>query len=96
MSVTTTLALVIALAAAQPAQEPEQLPDFGGNYAELTPRQKSLIDDLVRRYAELGRDARRALSAFADDVRQGRFPSPEESYDDPTLLNTEPIRKIYG
>jgi 3-methyl-2-oxobutanoate hydroxymethyltransferase len=50
----------------------------------------------VRRYAELGRDARRALSAFADDVREGRFPSTEESYDDPSLSSAEPIRKIYG
>ena len=63
--------------------------DLLGLEDRLSPR-------FVRRYAELGRDARRALSAFADDVRQGRFPSSEESYDDPTLLNTEPIRKIYG
>jgi 3-methyl-2-oxobutanoate hydroxymethyltransferase len=50
----------------------------------------------VRRYAELGRDARRALSTFADDVRKGRFPSTEESYDDPSFSTAEPIRKIYG
>ncbi len=50
----------------------------------------------VRRYAELGRDARRALSTFADDVRKGRFPSTEESYDDPSFSTAEPIRKICG
>ena len=50
----------------------------------------------VRRYAELGRDARRALSTFADDVRKGRFPSTEESYDDPSFSTAEPIRTIYG
>jgi hypothetical protein len=36
------------------------------------------------------------LSAFAADVREGRFPSNEESYDDPTLSGATPIRKIYG
>lgn len=34
----------------------------------------------VRRYAELGADARTALTAFAADVRQGRFPSSDETY----------------
>ena len=34
----------------------------------------------VRRYADLGDAARRALAAFRDDVRAGRFPSAEESY----------------
>ena len=35
----------------------------------------------VRRYAELGRDVERAFAAYADDVRAGRFPSPDESYE---------------
>jgi 3-methyl-2-oxobutanoate hydroxymethyltransferase len=35
----------------------------------------------VRRYAELGRDIERAFAAYADDVRNGRFPSSDESYD---------------
>lgn len=34
----------------------------------------------VRRYASLKDDAVSAMSTFADDVRTGRFPSPEESY----------------
>lgn len=34
----------------------------------------------VRRYAELGKEAERAFSAYAADVRAGRFPSPDESY----------------
>ncbi len=34
----------------------------------------------VRRYASLKADAVAALTAFADDVRAGRFPSAEESY----------------
>ena len=34
----------------------------------------------VRRYADLGETARRALMAFREDVRAGRYPSAEESY----------------
>lgn len=34
----------------------------------------------VRRYARLGDDAVAAVTAYADDVRTGRFPSQEESY----------------
>ena len=34
----------------------------------------------VRRYAELGTAGVEALRSFADDVRTGAFPSPEESY----------------
>jgi len=34
----------------------------------------------VRRYASLKDDAVAAVSAFADDVRTGRFPGPAESY----------------
>ena len=34
----------------------------------------------VRRYASLKADGVAALAAYADDVRSGRFPGPEESY----------------
>ena len=50
MRVIAIVAWALVLAAAQPAQEPEAIPDFGGEYAELTPRQKALIDDLFRRF----------------------------------------------
>jgi 3-methyl-2-oxobutanoate hydroxymethyltransferase len=49
----------------------------------------------VRRYAELGKAAAEALERFVDDVRAGRFPSPAESYDDPSLGEGS-VRKIYG
>ncbi len=52
-----------------------------------------LAPKFVRRYAELGGQARDAISAFAEDVRQGRYPTLDEAYDDPTK---ERIRKIYG
>jgi 3-methyl-2-oxobutanoate hydroxymethyltransferase len=35
----------------------------------------------VRRYAELGKAAGEAFAAYAADVKAGRFPSAEESYD---------------
>jgi 3-methyl-2-oxobutanoate hydroxymethyltransferase len=35
----------------------------------------------VRRYAEVGESIRRAVSAFRDDVRSGRYPSPAETYE---------------
>jgi 3-methyl-2-oxobutanoate hydroxymethyltransferase len=40
----------------------------------------------VRRYAELGRVATEAVAAFAEDVRQGRFPSDAETYHGPAGL----------
>lgn len=47
----------------------------------------------VRRYAELGASAREAIARYAADVREGRFPSAEESYGRPT---PEPVDKVYG
>jgi 3-methyl-2-oxobutanoate hydroxymethyltransferase len=40
----------------------------------------------VRQYADLGRIATEAVSAFASDVRSGAFPSDEESYHGPADL----------
>jgi 3-methyl-2-oxobutanoate hydroxymethyltransferase len=39
-----------------------------------------ILPKFVRRYASLKADGIAALSAFADDVRAGRFPADEESY----------------
>lgn len=74
-------------------------PDCDGQvlvFHDLLGLEERLSPKFVRRYAELGSEARQALSAFATDVREGNFPSAEESYDDPTLPRAEPIRKIYG
>lgn len=74
-------------------------PDCDGQvlvFHDLLGLEDRLSPRFVRRYAELGQEARRALSTFANDVREGRFPSIEESYDDPTIPSAEPIRKIYG
>ena len=42
--------------------------------------QDRILPKFVRRYAELGSEGVRALSAYADDVRTGAFPSASESY----------------
>jgi 3-methyl-2-oxobutanoate hydroxymethyltransferase len=42
--------------------------------------QDRILPKFVRRYAELGADGVRALSAYADDVRTGAFPTAAESY----------------
>ncbi|MGH7753567.1 MAG: 3-methyl-2-oxobutanoate hydroxymethyltransferase [Gemmatimonadales bacterium] len=35
----------------------------------------------VKRYAELAASARKAVTQFGEDVRQGRYPDPEHSFD---------------
>jgi 3-methyl-2-oxobutanoate hydroxymethyltransferase len=47
----------------------------------LAPTDVTWKPRFVRRYAELGQTVAGAFKAYADDVRAGRFPSPEESYD---------------
>ena len=34
----------------------------------------------VKRYADVGSEIRRALEAYAEDVRSGDFPAPEHTY----------------
>lgn len=54
--------------------------DVLGLFDRFTPR-------FVKRYAELGREATRALAAFCEEVRSGDFPGPEHSFDmDPREL----------
>lgn len=48
--------------------------DFLGLHEGLRPK-------FVRRYAELGAEIEAAARAFASDVREGRFPSNDESYE---------------
>lgn len=40
----------------------------------------------VRRYAAIGDEIQKAIAAYAHDVREGTFPSPEESYPNPDEL----------
>ena len=54
----------------------------------------------MRRYAELGVASREAIARFAEDVRAGRFPAPEESYGaGPGGSGARPgedVKKLYG
>lgn len=49
--------------------------DMLGAFTDFRPK-------FVRRYAELGMDAERAIAAYADDVRARRFPSAEHVFKD--------------
>jgi 3-methyl-2-oxobutanoate hydroxymethyltransferase len=48
-------------------------PDLLGLFEAFRPK-------FVRRYAELGEATRKAVRAYADDVRSGKFPSESESF----------------
>jgi 3-methyl-2-oxobutanoate hydroxymethyltransferase len=53
----------------------------------------------VRRYAQVGTESREAIAAFAADVRSGRFPAPEESFEDPAFPSVPaetPHERLYG
>lgn len=67
------------------------LHDLLGLEERITPR-------FVRRYAQLAPQVREAVAAYAEDVRAGRFPGPEESYGDPTLKAAagEGVGRLYG
>jgi len=49
-------------------------------YHDLLGLEERIAPRFVRRYAELGKLSREGIARFADDVRAGRFPAPEESY----------------
>jgi len=48
--------------------------DMLGIFDKFKPR-------FVRRYAELGKEMREAFGKYIQDVKKGKFPSPEESFD---------------
>ncbi len=53
-------------------------------YHDLLGLEDRLAPRFVRRYAHQGSDARTAIESFADDVRNRRFPTQDESYADPS------------
>lgn len=73
-------------------------PDCDGQvlvYHDLLGLEDRLAPRFVRRYAAQGEETRRALERFAADVREGRFPSAEESYSDP-IRGQDGVQKLYG
>lgn len=62
-------------------------------FHDLLGLEDRLAPKFVRRYADLGSRAREAISRFAADVREGRYPTLDESYDDP---GEGQMRRVYG
>jgi 3-methyl-2-oxobutanoate hydroxymethyltransferase len=48
--------------------------DIAGLFDEFKPK-------FVRRYGDLAAELEKIARAFVDDVREGRFPGPDESYE---------------
>ncbi|HEX9942008.1 MAG TPA: 3-methyl-2-oxobutanoate hydroxymethyltransferase [Thermoanaerobaculia bacterium] len=72
-------------------------PDCTGQvlvYHDLLGMEERIAPRFVRRYAELGLLSREAIARFAEDVRAGRFPAPEESYG--VTRPAEEPAKLYG
>lgn len=66
-------------------------------YHDLLGLEERIAPRFVRRYAQLGSEARRALETFAADVRARRFPAEAESYRDPSRpALVEAVGKLYG
>jgi 3-methyl-2-oxobutanoate hydroxymethyltransferase len=70
-------------------------------FHDLLGMEERIAPRFVRRYAELGLQAREGIERFAADVREGRFPSPEESYGEgkrpaDSAGSAGEIKKIYG
>lgn len=64
-------------------------PDCDGQvlvYADLLGFATGQLPRFVRRYAEIGAAATEALNRFAADVREGRYPAPDECYPAPPGL----------
>ena len=64
-------------------------------YHDLLGVEDRMAPKFVRRYAQQGDDARRALRAYADDVRTGAFPNADESFGHLTPPEAQ-VEKIYG
>lgn len=65
-------------------------------YHDLLGLEERIAPRFVRRYAQLGQASRSAIEAFAADVRQLRFPAPEESYGGGQPKAPAEVGRLYG
>jgi len=66
-------------------------------YHDLLGLEERIAPRFVRRYAELGVASREGIARFAADVREGRFPAPEETYGSGGAVRpAEDLKKLYG
>ena len=65
-------------------------------YHDLLGMEERIAPRFVRRYAELGQALPRGDRALREDVRAGRFPSPEEGYGGGPAKPAEEPAKLYG
>jgi 3-methyl-2-oxobutanoate hydroxymethyltransferase len=66
-------------------------------FHDLLGFEERIAPRFVRRYAQLGLEAREALAQFAADVRAGTFPGPAESFEDPQHPFEGPrVERLYG
>ena len=57
---------------------------------------KALSKAAADKLAELGKLSREGIARYADDVRAGRFPAPEEGYGGGAAKPVEEPAKLYG
>jgi 3-methyl-2-oxobutanoate hydroxymethyltransferase len=65
-------------------------------YHDLLGVEDRMAPRFVRRYAQQGQDTRRALAAFAGDVRTGAFPTAAESFGEIQTRREPVLGKLYG
>lgn len=65
-------------------------------FHDLLGFEQRIAPRFVRRYAELGRETREAIAAFAADVRSGAFPAAHEAFEDPEFPEATAAERLYG
>jgi 3-methyl-2-oxobutanoate hydroxymethyltransferase len=65
-------------------------------FHDLLGMEERIAPRFVRRYAELGKLSREGIARFADDVRAGRFPAPDEGYGGAAPRPADEPAKLYG